>query len=86
MHMAILFASYVNICTLQNKLTWENNYQHMMEFLINVHILGKNLCARSTTLKVLFSSNNMHQKCVYNNKCSPNKILVFSHFYLKTHW
>ena len=39
MHMAILFASYVNICTLQNKLTWENNYQHMMEFLINIHIL-----------------------------------------------
>jgi hypothetical protein len=37
--MRVLFASYIGICTLQKKLTWEKNYQHMMEFLINVHIL-----------------------------------------------
>jgi hypothetical protein len=37
----------------------------------------KHLCARSTTLDVLFSLNNMQQKYVYNNKCSPKQILVF---------
>ena len=39
MHMRVLFASYVGTCTLRNKLTWEKNYQHMIEFPINVHIL-----------------------------------------------
>ena len=40
--MRVLFVSYVNTCTLQNKLTWgKKNYQHIMEFLINVHNLKK---------------------------------------------
>jgi hypothetical protein len=37
--MKIMFALYVVTSTLLNKPAWEKMYHHMMEFLINVHIL-----------------------------------------------
>ena len=42
-----------------------------------MYIFWKHLFARSTTLDVLFSSNNMQQNCVYNNKLNANWILGF---------